>query len=93
MAVRDGYGEALAVLALLAVVVPREEVRAALLEQWHGGGDGILAKLRRGGRPIDGVVEAGVVVVAALVQGLVPRLHHRVIFVRVEYCITDTRNG
>lgn len=92
LAVGDGDGEALAALALLAVVVPGEEVAAPFLEQRHGDGDGVLAELRRGGRPLDGVVRAGVVVVAALVQRLVPRLHHRVVLVRVEYCSSRSSN-
>lgn len=92
LAVGDGDGEALAALALLAVVVPGEEVAAPFLEQRHGDGDGVLAELRRGGRPLDGVVRAGVVVVAALVQRLVPRLHHRVVLVRVEYCSSSSSN-
>ena len=84
LAVRDVDGEVLAVLALLAVVVAREEVGAALPEERHGDGDGVLAELRRGGGPLEGVVGARVVVVAALVQRPVPRLHHRVVLVRVE---------
>jgi len=67
LAVGHVDGEALPALALLAVVVAREEVGAPLLEERHGDGDGVLAELRRRGGPLDGVVGARVVVVAALV--------------------------
>jgi hypothetical protein len=86
LAVGHVDGEALAALALLAVVVAREEVGAALVEERHGDGDGVLAELRRRGGPLDGVVGPRVVVVAALVQRHVPCLHHRVVLVRVEDC-------
>lgn len=90
LAVRDVDREPLAILALLAVVVPREEVRGAFLEEGDRHRDRGLAELRLAGRPLHRVAVRRVVVVAERVRRRVVRLHHRVVLVRVEDCESTT---
>lgn len=81
----DVYFELLAILALLSVVVAREEIVGPFFHQWDSHGHGVGSGRRRvGSRPFHRVVFRCVVIVTKLVCGEIVCLHNRVIVVRVK---------